>query len=115
LNDEREQRGALTLNSFWLSGCGRAQPDEGAAPRVDDSLRTPLLAEDWAGWAEAWRALDAGQIAEWLAASRAGESVELTLCGDRSAHRFETAPQTLWQKLGSRFSAPEAHAVLEAL
>ena len=115
LNDEREQRDALTLNSFWLSGCGRAQPVQGASPRVDDSLRAPLLAEDWTAWAEAWRALDAGAIAALLAASRAGESVALTLCGDRSAHRFETAPQSLWQKLGSRFNPPEAHTVLEAL
>lgn len=115
LNDEREQRGALTLNSFWLSGCGRAQPEEGAPPRVDDSLRAPLLAEDWAAWADAWRALDAGPIAELLTASRAGDSVALTLCGDRSAHRFETAPRSLWQKLGSRLNTPEAHTVLEAL
>ena len=50
-----------------------------------------------------------------LAASRAGESVALTLCGDRNAYRFETAPRSLWQKLGSRFKAPDAHTVLEAL
>ena len=115
LNDEREQRGALTLNSFWLSGCGRAQPDEGVPPRVEDSLRAPLLADDWAGWAEAWQALDAGAIAALLAASRAGDAVALTLCGDRSAHRFETAPQSLWRRLGSRFNPAEAHTVLEAL
>ena len=115
LTDEREQRGALTLNSFWLSGCGRAQPEEGAPPQVDASLRAPLLAEDWVAWAEAWRALDAGPAAELLAASRAGDSVALTLCGERGAHRFESTPRSLWQKLGSRFNAIEAHAVLEAL
>jgi len=115
LNDEREQRGALTLNSFWLSGCGRAQPEEGESPQIEDSLRAPLLAEDWAGWADGWRALDAGAIAKLLAASRAGEAVTLTLCGDRGAHRFETAPQSLWQKLGGRFNTPEAHTLLEAL
>lgn len=115
LNDAREQRGALTLNSFWLSGCGRAQPDADLPPEVDDALRSPLLAEDWVGWAEAWRALDRGVLGELLAASRAGEPVALTLCGERSALRFESAPQSLWQKLGSRFKSPEPHAVLEAL
>ncbi|MBC8056135.1 MAG: hypothetical protein H7Y61_06110, partial [Rhizobiales bacterium] len=68
INDEREQRAALTLNSFWLSGCGRPQRNEGAAPTVLDALRAPLLAEDWAAWAEAWRALDDGVLAEMLAA-----------------------------------------------
>jgi hypothetical protein len=115
LNEAREQRGALALNSFWLSGCGRAQPDEGTPIEVDGSLRAPLLAEDWVGWAEAWAALDRAALAGLLAASRAGEPVTLTLCGERGAHRFETAPQSLWQKLGGRWSAPAAATVLEAL
>ncbi|HEY4069017.1 MAG TPA: hypothetical protein VGM74_19075 [Burkholderiaceae bacterium] len=114
LNDAREQRGELTLNSFWLSGCGRAQ----TAPvdvRVDDSLRAPLLADDWAAWGEAWRALDAGPVAQALAAARDRLPVTLTLCGDRGAHRFESAPQGLWQRLAGRWSASEPHTVLEAL
>lgn len=115
LNDEREQRGALTLNSFWLSGCGRVQPEEGTLLNVDTTLRAPLLAEDWAAWADAWRTLDTGPIAALLTASRSGEPVALTLCGDRGAHRFEPSQQSLWKKLGNRFSAPEPHAVLEAL
>jgi hypothetical protein len=115
LNDEREQRGALTLNSFWLSGCGRAQNEEGEPIDVNDTLRAPLLAEDWAAWAEAWSALDSGPIAESLEAARSGRALSLTLCGERGAHRFETAPQSLWKKLGARWSSPEAHQVLEAL
>lgn len=115
LNDAREQRGALTLNSFWLSGCGREQPIEGAPVEVDDSLRAPLLAEDWAAWADAWRALDRGALAGLLAAARDGSPVALTLCGERNAHRFEPLPQSLWQKLGSRFNTPEPHGLLEAL
>ena len=114
LNDEREQRGELTLNSFWLSGCGRAQ----AAPNevhVNDTLREPLLAEDWAAWAQAWRALDAGVVAACLAAAHAGEPVTLTLCGDRGAHRFETVPQGLWQRVSNHWKASEPHALLEAL
>ena len=114
LNDEREQRGELTLNSFWLSGCGRAQAAPNAV-QLNDSLREPLLAEDWAAWALAWRALDAGGVAACLAAARAGEPVTLTLCGDRGAHRFESLPQGLWQRVSTRWKTSEPHTVLEAL
>ena len=115
LNDAREQRGALTLNSFWLSACGRRQPEAGAAVDLNDSLRAPLLAEDWVAWAEAWRALDAGPLAQLLAAARERQPVALTLCGERNAHRFESAPRSLWQALGARWTAVEPHSVLEAL
>ena len=114
LNEAREQRGELTLNSFWLSGCGRVQTDASAGLQINETLRAPLLADDWAAWAEAWRALDAGDVAEWLEAARDGR-VTLTLCGERSAHRFESAPRSLLQKLGSRWGAREAHQLLEAL
>lgn len=115
LNEEREQRGALTLNSFWLSGCGRLQTEEGEPVEVDNTLRSPLLAEDWPAWAEAWRALDAGALADGLDASRSGAAVALTLCGERGAHRFATMPQSLWKRFGGRWTAPEAQRVLEAL
>ena len=111
LNDAREQRRELTLNSFWLSGCGRAQP----APQplqIDSTLRAPLLADDWVAWAQAWRALDAGALADGLAA---GDPLTLTLCGERGAHRFESRPQGLWQRLANRWSSSEPHTVLEAL
>jgi hypothetical protein len=114
LNDEREQRGELTLNSFWLSGCGRGQPAP-AEVRVNATLRGPLLAEDWAAWAQAWQALDADDAALCLAAARADEPVTLTLCGDRGAHRFETAPQGLWQRVANRWKTSEPHTLLEVL
>lgn len=114
LNDEREQRGELTLNSFWLSGCGRAQTTR-AAVLINDSLRAPLMAEDWVAWAQAWGQLDADDVAACLAAARAGESVAITLCGDRGAHRYESAPQTVWQRVRQRWNTSEPHTVLEAL
>ena len=114
LNDARERRGELTLNSFWLSGCGRAQPAP-AEIRSSDGLREPLLAEDWAAWALAWHALDVSDVAEWLQASRDGRAVTLTLCGERGAQRFETAAQGLWQRLANRWKTSEPHTVLEAL
>jgi len=114
LNDEREQRGELTLNSFWLSGCGRAQPTPHDV-HVNDTLREALLADDWLAWAQAWHTLDAGDIAACLAAARAGQHVTLTLCGERGAHRFETAKQGLWQRISSHWKSSEPHTLLEAL
>jgi hypothetical protein len=111
----REARGALPMNSFWLSGCGRAQPADGTAVQVDASLRAPLLAEDWAAWADAWRALDAGPLGALLARLDAGEPLSLTLCGERSAQRFEAAPRSLWQRVAGRFGATPPHNVLEGL
>ena len=114
VNEAREERGALTANSFWLSGCGRRQPADAAqAPEVAATLRAPLLHADWAAWAEAWRALDGAEIARLLAAVRRGEAVTLTLCGERTAARYSLAPRSLWQRL--RTTTLPAHDVLAAL
>jgi len=111
VNEAREARGEPVVNSFWLSGCGRALPvDATAEPAVAISLREPLLAGDWAAWAEAWQRLDAGTIA----ASERNDAT-LTLCGERSAARFEAQPQGLLRRLRRRWNAAEAHAVLESL
>jgi hypothetical protein len=102
LNENRVARGLLPLNSFWLSGCGRHQPS--AAPPglvVDDRLRAPALAEDWSAWCDAWRALDAGPLADALARARSGDGVTLTLCGERAAVQFRTARTSLWRRLTS--------------
>ena len=117
VNTEREARGALAVNSFWLSGCGVAQPaSPGAAPVVDDRLRTAALAQDWVAWAEAWRALDAGPAADLLQRSTRGEPVALTLCGERFAQRFEPAARGgLWGRLTRGLRAPDLAATLEAL
>jgi len=89
LNDEREARGLLPVNSVWLSGCGTTQPvtqpltqPVSTAVSVDDRLRSPALAEDWAGWCKAWNTLDA----VWPP-----EITRLTLCGESSSASFEPA------------------------
>lgn len=115
LTDAREARGLLPVNSFWLSGCGRHQPTSATAPAIDARLRGPLLGEDWAGWAEAWQALDAGPLAELVAASTRGDAVQLTLCGERSAQTFATAPRSAWQRLRQRWQTADAAQILEAL
>ena len=115
INEAREQRGALSVNSFWLSGCGRHQPADTDAVQVDDRLRAPLLAEDWAGWAEAWRALDAGALASLMQRALAGEAVSLTLCGERAAQRFDNLPRSLGQRLAEHWKPSHLHSMLEGL
>lgn len=114
VNDARLARGALPVNSFWLSGCGRAQAVT-ADITVDDRLRAPLMSADWVGWAEAWRALDAEVLPALLARADRSEPVALTLCGERGWQRFDAVPRTLWQRLGQRFRRVEPHVLLEAL
>jgi hypothetical protein len=105
INSEREARGLLPVNSFWLSGCGVRQPDAGTAPRVDERLRSPALAGDWAAWSKAWSVIDDGLAA--LPIER------LTLCGERSALSWQAAPRPWWQQLSTLWPTP-APALLMA-
>lgn len=116
LNDSRVGQGALPINSFWLSGCGRAQPDRAPVDLVvAGGLREPSLGSDWTNWAEAWRALDVGEVQQALRHIQHGEKVTLTLCGERFAQTFEPQSQRLLARLGKRLSPPPVAPVLEAL
>jgi hypothetical protein len=115
LNAEREARGLLAVNSFWLSGCGAFQGGHAATPRVDGRLRSPALNDDWAAWASAWKALDAGPLAELLAQAQQGAAVRLTLCGERSGVTYAAAPRGWARRLRSLWAAPSPQQVLEPL
>ena len=115
INEAREARGEMTVNSFWLSGCGRYRAADLAAVQVDESLRGPLVQQDWAAWAEAWRALDAGPLARLLAQLDNDGGATLTLCGERHARTFRQRPLPLLKRLRQRWSAPLPATVLEAL
>ena len=117
VNETREQRGALAVNSFWLSGCGRSQPAPASStPDIAHELRAPLLAGDWAAWAEAWQALDGGAIATLLDRTRGGDrAATLTLCGERVAARFESHTRSVWQTLLGAGRKRPAHELLAAL
>lgn len=107
-NTGRESRGLPTVNSFWLSGCGLAQPQvDAAAVQVDGRLRGPALAEDWAAWAKAWAQVDADLPARGLRA--------LTLCGDRSSVTVELPPRGLLQRLAAPWRRPNVASLLETL
>jgi hypothetical protein len=115
LTEAREAQGLLPVNSFWLSGCGHAQPVDPSAVQVHDGLRAPALAGDWVAWAQAWRALDAGPLADLLAQCANGQDAVLTLCGERHAESLAARPRSLWQRLGHRWKAPRPAYLLEAL
>lgn len=115
LNDERIAQGLLPLNSFWLSGCGVVQAVAAHDMQVDERLRAPALADDWAGWLEAWETLDAGPIAELLSAARAGRPLRLTLCGERASATFTTGARSVLRQLKSRWAAPAWLPILESL
>ena len=117
VNDRREAAGLPTVNSFWLSGCGRlpAQPilpTPAADLQVDDRLRGPALAENWAAWCDAWHALDAGPISALL---RSGPGAMLTLCGERQAQTFAHQAQGWWQKIVAGWQRPTFHQFLDTL
>lgn len=112
LNEAREARGALPLNSVWISGCGRARPRRiEPGLQIDTRLREPLLAQDWAAWREAWQALDAGPVRQLREALDGGAAVQLSLAGERLARRWQPSARRglsgLWQRLiGPRVDLP---------
>jgi hypothetical protein len=118
VNEAREARGALAVNSFWLSGCGAA-PAGPAGPddlQVATQLRTPALADDWAAWCSAWREIDAQPVRALLEQAERRTTAVLTLCGERLARRYEAAPASWWHTLSAPLRrAPAVRSALEAL
>jgi len=119
-NTEREVRGALVVNSVWISGCGRAAQIAPLPPglSIDSRLQAAFLAGDWASWCEGWQALDAGPLRELLDAARAGRrDIALTLCGERHARTWRPTERALLTRLWHAIAAPHADvaAELEAL
>ena len=117
INAAREARGELPVNSFWLGGTGPTVPPtaDDAEPSVDDRLRGPWLAGDWAAWVEAWQALDAQRLAELEARAARGEPLGLTLCGERAAQRYDSVRPSAWQRLMQPWRRVDSQQVLQAL
>lgn len=103
VNEARSARRVLPVNSFWVSGTGRLNSPQPTAstspPIVIDTLRQAALKEDWAAWAHAWQQLDAHECAALRTAMDHGQTVQLTLCGERHAHTFQNQPRSLIRQL----------------
>lgn len=113
VSDARAERGALAVNSFWLSGCGAlaAVPAPAHELTVFDALVQPALRGDWTAWAGAWQALDT-QLAPLAAALDAGQDVTLTLCSELQARPYTPAPRSAWARLVQRFRPQQASDIL---
>jgi hypothetical protein len=90
------------------------------AMQIDDRLRNPALRDDWAAWADDWRALDAGPVREALRRVGDGEPLTITLCGDRKARRFDTPPagsawRTAWRRLAGSHRRADVATTMEDL
>lgn len=117
ITQERDARGLPAVNSFWLSGCGRWQPQAAhAAVQINDSLRASALSGDWAAWREAWLHLDATLLAALNRSAAQGDQVALTLCGERHAQTWQQPQQrSLLDRLKNSFTTPNTAAWLQAL
>lgn len=104
-HDAREALRLHPVNGFWVSGAGAIDHPTPLrpAPTLPDGLRQAALQADWTAWQQAWIALDAGEIAQWLERARRGEPVTLTLCGERAAQRFTNAPRGAGARIGRLF------------
>jgi hypothetical protein len=116
VNEARQQRRQLTVNSIWFSGTGTlAQAPQSAAPHMPRTLAQPALAEDWVGYAQAWAEVDAQAIAPLLRRQQAGQTVRLSLCGERGSLTLQTAPRGLLARLQQTLRRPAWPALLQGL
>ena len=116
-NDERAAHGLPPVNSFWVHGAGRLEspPTPVPPPEMPLALRDAALREDWRAWAAAWAQIDAGPVARLADHVAAGGIARLTLCGERSALAWHTAPRGVWKKIRSLFKPQRFQDVREQL
>jgi hypothetical protein len=110
VNEARAERGAYSVNSFWVSGSGAlASPTNSAsAPVMSLQLMHAALQQDWLTWGQAWAELDATLCVDLLRAldqDGPPERATLTLCGERSAQTYNAAPRSLKCKIMNLFGS----------
>ena len=112
VNDSRSRAKTTTINSIWLHGTGELA---GAVGQVSTNIKTSItihrnladaaLKEDWPAWAKAWEQLDATACADLLKRLQDGKPVILTLCGERSALRYELRQKRGFERLKDTFTS----------
>ena len=110
LNEARSAQRQLPVNSIWISGTGDLPADfkpQNIAPQVQAPrvLADAALRGDWPAYAEGWAQVNALAQA-MLLRQDAGEALQLTLCGERQAQTFESAPAS-WRSRVARLFPPK--------
>lgn len=116
-NDQRAERRLPPINSFWVHGTGSLPVIPASAPQavcVND-LRQTTLQGDVPGWQTAWQALDSGLIAALQQRAAKGETVKLTLCGERHAVQWQSQPRGFMDKIKSVFGTKRLPELREML
>jgi hypothetical protein len=110
VNDARTARGALAVNSFWVSGSGAldsVRPAAAEPPIVSHQLVQPALQQDWLSWGQAWQQIDANECAALLAALDQGNTaVRLSLCGEQHALPYAHAARGGWARIMHHLNRP---------
>ena len=110
INEARSAQRQLPVNSIWFSGTGDLPGDfkpQSATPQVQAPrvLADAALRGDWPAYAEGWAEVNA--LAQALLQRQdAGEVLQLTLCGERRAQTFESAPAG-WRARLTRLFPPK--------
>jgi hypothetical protein len=73
------------------------------------------LAEDWPAYAQAWAELDATAILALLKRQQAGQTVRLSLCGERASLTLQTAPKGLLAQFKQLTRRPAWPGLLQGL
>ncbi len=108
VNDARSRARTAAINSIWLHGTGQlstASAQVSTNITMDRSLADAALKEDWPAWAKAWEQVDAAACADLLKRAQAGEPIVLTLCGERSALRYEVRQKSALERLKANFKS----------
>jgi hypothetical protein len=109
VNEARAARGALPVNSLWISGAGvlQAAPPALSVTVVRD-LAVPALQADWAAWGAAWEKLDATLCQEALRALGKKQPVQITLCGMSHAQSYGPASKPVFEQFLRKFKPMSA-------
>ncbi len=109
VNDRRSARGALPINTVWLSDCGAYRAPQAGAEHdvvVVDVLRRGCWRGDAQAWAQGWQHIET-DIADMLRRRLdEGQDVCVTLCALRASRTWGPQGRPWWRRLvGARHAS----------